>query len=810
MKSLRPHPGPALEDFIPYSSQPAPGIVIGRGGELYASWQLEGVPFEGEDDAELARGASELNLLYRSLPPGSAVTCHRIRRSFEDELRAPSEPGFARDFARSLAETTRSLMKTELFVTLQAPAPAAPGRALRLIPAPARAEALRARIEAFEELARGFERALSRFGPRRLSEYRRGGLLFSAQLELYNALLTLERQPVRIPPGPVYSALGNATLFAGSDLLEVESATGRRFACGLEIKDFCEASDPGLLDALLFPAAGPAGPEGGFIETQAFRILGRAEGERFLKTQQRRLIASSDAGVTQVSELSEAMDGLACGSFVMGEYGYGLLLLGESAEEARRAALDAAEKMKGEGLLPYRSTLALPGLYLAGLPGNFSLMPRAATLTSVNFAHLAPFHRLSSGKRDGNPWGEALMLLRTPSFEPFYFSFHASRADRSSLGDKSLGNTVVIGSSGSGKTVFLNACAALAQKYRNEKEPFSLVFFDKDRGAEAAVRALPESAYFSFTAGDPAGLNPFAMEPTEENLSFLFELVRQLLESEGGPLSPAEGALCSRSIRAVMALPSRCRRLAAVRQSLVSRSGSDEEGLALRLAPWIEGGEFAWVFDNERDTLDFTEHENIGIDGTAFLDRPKICGPIAFYLLYRMEQALDGRRFVFFMDEFWKWLRSESFSGFAVNKLKTVRKQNGLGVFATQSPADVLTSKAARDVIEQSATQVFLPNPRATEADYVEGFKVPRDQFEIIRGLAESSHQMLVRQDGRAALCSFDLSGLPEALFVLSGSTRGVKTLEGLIGRDPVAPVPAEKWLPEYLRAMKSQKEEEK
>ena len=69
---------------------------------------------------------------------------------------------------------------------------------------------------------------------------------------------------------------------------------------------------------------------------------------------------------------------------------------------------------------------------------------------------------------------------------------------------------------------------------------------------------------------------------------------------------------------------------------------------------------------------------------------------------------------------------------------------------------------------------------------------------------------MLVRQDGRAALCSFDLSGLPEALFVLSGSTRGVKTLEGLIGRDPVAPVPAEKWLPEYLRAMKSQKEEEK
>ena len=799
----------SLSDAIPYSSLVAPGIVMGRGGELYASWRLEGITFEAAGDIELERAASSLNLLYRSLPAGSAITCHRIRRRFEDALSGPAEPGFAQSLSRAWsARAGRGLMRTELYATLEAPAPAALGRipgGRSALGAAGREQELAARLKEFESLAASFGRALARFGAARLGEYRRGAVLFSRQLELYNYLATLCPQPVRVPAGPLWAALGNAALWIGPDAVEIEGASARRFACGIELKDYCQQTDPGILDSLLYPEAASSLRPYEFIETQSFRILGKAEGLKFLKRQQGQLIAAADAGASQIAELAAAQDGLVSGEFAMGEFSYGLLVAAESEAAARRNAMDAAEKLKAAGLLPFRSTLALAGLFFSALPGNASDAPRIARITSLNFAHFAPFHALFRGKRDGNPWGEALMMLRTPADEPFYFSFHATPPGEDCRGAMALGNAVVIGTSGTGKTVFMNACAAMAQKYRTESDRFSLIFFDKDRGAEIAIRALPESAYFTFEAGEATGLNPFAMEPTEENAQFLCEFLRLLLESSGGPLTPAELLQCSQAVRAVMALPQEARRLSALAQSLVdpgARPGGEQPStVPLRLARWLAGGELGWAFDNERDLIDFSAAENIGIDGTAFLDLPEVCGPVAFYLLRKLEASLDGRRFIFFMDEFWKWLRSPVFSGFATNKLKTIRKQNGLGVFATQSPSDITASAIARDVVEQSATQVFLPNPRAAEEDYIGGFKLSREEFEIVRRLPEASRMMLVRQGGRSALCSLDLRGMPEALAVLSGGSGSTRLLESLIGRDPVPALPASQWLPAFLRA---------
>ncbi len=114
----------------------------------------------------------------------------------------------------------------------------------------------------------------------------------------------------------------------------------------------------------------------------------------------------------------------------------------------------------------------------------------------------------------------------------------------------------------------------------------------------------------------------------------------------------------------------------------------------------------------------------MGFDGTHFLDNASVRTPIAMYLLHRMESIIDGRRFMYFMDEFWKWLKDEAFREFAYNKQKTIRKQNGLGAFATQSPDEVLKSDIARAIIEQCATDIYLPNPKADRDEYVDGFKI--------------------------------------------------------------------------------------
>lgn len=94
------------------------------------------------------------------------------------------------------------------------------------------------------------------------------------------------------------------------------------------------------------------------------------------------------------------------------------------------------------------------------------------------------------------------------------------------------------------------------------------------------------------------------------------------------------------------------------------------------------------------------------------------------YLLHKMEQIIDGRRFTFFMDEFWKLLQDSIFITFAKDKLKTIRKQNGLGIFMTQEPADALDSKIGKTIVQQTATQILLPNPKADENDYINYYQL--------------------------------------------------------------------------------------
>lgn len=89
----------SLSHFIPYSAQIAPYAVIGRNGSFFATWRLTGIPFETADDESLEIKSQALNLLYRSLPSGTEITVHRIRRPFSTRsllLLNPALPAISR------------------------------------------------------------------------------------------------------------------------------------------------------------------------------------------------------------------------------------------------------------------------------------------------------------------------------------------------------------------------------------------------------------------------------------------------------------------------------------------------------------------------------------------------------------------------------------------------------------------------------------------------------------------------------------------------------------------------------------------
>jgi len=131
---------------------------------------------------------------------------------------------------------------------------------------------------------------------------------------------------------------------------------------------------------------------------------------------------------------------------------------------------------------------------------------------------------------------------------------------------------------------------------------------------------------------------------------------------------------------------------------------------------------------------------------TDFLDNEEIRTPLMMYLFYRIEQLIDGRRIVIDIDEFWKALADETFRDLMQNKLKTIRKQNGLMIFGTQPPADAIKSPIGYTIIEQCLTKIFIPNAYAQAEDYIGGFDLTSREFQLIKEeLTIESRQFLIK-----------------------------------------------------------------
>jgi type IV secretion system protein VirB4 len=257
----------------------------------------------------------------------------------------------------------------------------------------------------------------------------------------------------------------------------------------------------------------------------------------------------------------------------------------------------------------------------------------------------------------------------------------------------------------------------------------------------------------------------------------------------------------SDAVKAVMTgLKQSSRRLQAV---LSFMDQTNPEGAGARLKRWCDNGPLAWVFDNAEDKLDFSDRRLFGFDITAFLDNPEVRTPIVMYLFHRMEQLIDGRRFICFMDEFWKMLLDSYFEDFAQNKLKVIRKQNGFLVMGTQSARDVLKSPIAHSIIEQCATMLFMPNPKADHEDYVKGFKLTERELQIIKEeLQPGSRCFLVKQGHNSVVAELNLKGFDDELAVLSGTTDNVGLLNRIIedtGDDPAV------WLPKFQQQRRLQ-----
>ena len=779
-----------LERYIPQLLHVSPHIVKTSSGEYQTFLKVAGVTFDtlGSDSIDSYHRLL-VNWLNTTLKGGEfALTHYRIRR----QLDANMETTYNNDFSEILADEYYSsfkgmrMLQTELYLCIHfKPKIDAISRNFMKNMSFERLSKLQDEyIEKLTEVANLTKNILQDFDLEQLGVYEKNNVIFSEVKNFLGFLVNGEWLELPLLEKPLNEQITYAVNTFQSEYRSIKTVNGQKFASYLDLTDYPEEFNTGALDKLLYSNFE-------FIEVMTFQPDNVVDGKAKLERMEGYVISAGDVTQKELDDFATAKEKQKDGELTFGTFHYCLAVFAPTFEQLLKVKSEAFGIMTAiSGFQTSVISTVSPCGFFSQLAGNWDWLPRSAYISDAAFFGMASLHNFGAGKRHGNPWGDAVTILKTPSLQPFCFNFHVTDINTNSQDDKAPANTCIIGATGSGKTVLETFLVSHLMKVKDIR----VVAFDKDRGLEPFIRRVG-GLYQPLQIGVPTGWNPFqAQEATPRYLSHVNKLMQLCIEKYGKP-SIDETIALERGIRAVFNLPKHLRGVTALLQNITEKNSTDGNGndLAKKLREWAIGddgrdnGINSWVFDNPTDNLDLDKYIAYAFDYTELLEFPELNTPMLFHLLYRNELMLDGRPYVYIMAEFWKALQNPIFTDFAKNKQKTIRKQNGFGIFDTQEPADMIKSEIGGTMVQQSVTKIFLPNPEAIWKDYeVMGctFKV----FEIIKNLNVNSRQFIILQGHQAVLAMLDLKGMTQILDILSGSTDNVEILTGIIdkvGDDP-------------------------
>ncbi len=781
--------------FIPYKCHWDSNTILTKNNELLQVVKVGGFSFETADDEDLDIKKNIRNSLLKNMSSGNIVMYfHTIRRRkpvIFDGLEYTSDPTIKvpNDFTTYLSNEWRKKHAgsrsffNELYVSILYRLDKA---GVAIIEYFIKKLMQKSDKSAWENDMRDMQDSLREMSSRVVNTFHS----YSARLlgvrksnsgyccDIMEFLGTLvncgSSMQMAVPRNSIDQYLPTHRLFFGSRSIEARGPKGRRYAGILSILEYGPSTSAGIFDGFLqMPFE--------FVMTQSFVFANRTVAISKMQLQQNRMIQAGDKAVSQIAEISRALDMATSGDIGFGEHHFSLLCSDSNLESLEDTLSMASVELSNSGIQPVRERINMEPSYWGQLPGNMDYIVRGSTINTLNMASFASMHNYPLGKVFNNHWGEYVTVLDTTSGTPFYFSFHV----------RDVGHTLIIGPTGAGKTVLMNFLCAQAQKFKPR-----MFFFDKDHGAEIFIRSL-NGIYTTIDPGGECNFNPLQLDDTGENRTFILEWLKVLVTSNGESLSSEDNKILSQAVSGNFKLEKKDRRL----KNVVAFLGIDgPNSLAGRIAMWVGKGSHARIFDNEADNINLQQARVFGFDMTELLKDPVSLAPVLLYIFHRISISLDGQRTMIVLDEAWALIDNPVFAPKIKDWLKVLRKLNTFVIFATQSVEDAAKSRISDTLIQQTATQIFLPNLKATDI-YRSAFMLSQREYILIKTTDPTSRYFLIKQGVDAVVAKISLDGMTDIINVLSSRVETVLLLDRIrekYGNDP------EKWLPVFYEEVKS------
>lgn len=540
-------------------------------------------------------------------------------------------------------------------------------------------------------------------------------------------------QPVRMPRTPAYlnTWLPDNTLHRQHNHLVFGDIEPTHVAA-LSVKEWPNGASPGIIDALL-------SVPGEITVSQCFRFVDQFKAKRHIEQIEEHHRASTkslmamaveawtkepteqvDTGKLMLAnDAQEAMQELTARNRLYGYLNMTVLAYGKNNADLEENLKVVSTSLRQRGFVLMRETLHLLSAFTTTLPGQWATGFRWAFVNIANVTDLAMIRTLGVGsmvnrhltEQTGRPQA-ALTVLPTEFSTPCYFSFHES----------DLAHTLVVGPAGSGKTSLMNFFISQFEKH----SPCNRIIFDKDKSCWISTLLQGGSHIdMDIRSAAPVRLNPFSLLEDEGNTVWLVDFLKVLATARGYQLKADDDAMLLEAVKQLRIQPKDQWRLSKYVYLI-----PDNE-LRTQFTLWVEGGLYGNYFDNLEDEFHLNPFVCIEMGGLLDTD---VAAPFMEYAFFRVNQMLDGRPTLIYIEECWFMLANPTFAARINDWLKTLRKRNAFVIMATQSLQEISESEIFASIIDNMQNRIYLPNPNAFahRTLYLEKFNINEVQLDRI------------------------------------------------------------------------------
>jgi type IV secretion system protein VirB4 len=450
--------------------------------------------------------------------------------------------------------------------------------------------------------------------------------------------------------------------------------------------------------------------------------------------------AGARAANTQVDDLGEVIRSLD--KKAQGEYSLRLLVAARSVNGLRglapavhRVFVDARAQVMEE-------TLGNLSAFYAMFPGNHRFNVFPMWLAEDHHARLSSIF----APNPGHPYSEDLdneylnvfeTRTRTPFFQDAYID--------------GVRVMLILGPTGTGKSVHGNLAIAHEQKYGG----FTYIF-DIGGSYESVVELY--GGRVDRIGKDGPRVNPFALEQTESNITFLYSFVKLLLVNGGAELEPEDDDVIHKAVRDMYLLDAENRRLS----NLFLPKKLDRY-----LSKWVGNGVYHAVFDNVEDSLSLSRLQCFDFQGVNNEQYADLIEPVMVWLLRRINDVLYNPANLgvpkhILIEEIFSSMKNKQLLDGALASIKTVRKNLGGVTMIGQSAEDLGTN--ADSIVNSCTSFLFLKDATFNRKRYAELFKMNEQQLALFESL-QDREGLYMRRDGLTKVIKLNLDSRSYAVF---------------------------------------------